>query len=119
MKKHLHLIAAAWLVGCGGRVLVSNLNEYEVLDPDTRYKILSEKEDKFELAVHIKSHDFYTEERHLIAKAKNQFRKIANSICIKNSKELGKIDDNAFIDSADSDSKAAHVRNWVYYKRKE
>jgi len=118
MKKYLNiaLITLTCLVGGCGRALVSNLNEYEVLDPDTKYKILSEKDNGFELAVHIKTHDFYTEERHLIAKAKNEFRVIAKSICAKKSKVVGEIDNNAFIDSVDLSSKTAHVRNWVYYK---
>ena len=102
--------------GCGQN-LVSNLDEYKTLDPDTKYKILSENDNGYELAVFIKSHDFYTEERHLIAKAKNRFRVIVKSICAKQSKEIKDIDNNAFIDSVDLGTKTALVRNWVYYKK--
>ena len=119
MKKYLNiaLITLTCLVGGCGRALVSNLNEYEVLDPDTKYKILSENDDGYELAVFIKSHDFYTEERHLIAKAKNRFRAIVKLICAKRAKEIKDIDNNAFIDSVDLGTKTALVRNWVYYKK--
>ncbi len=112
----LFLFAVVILTGCG-KPLVSNLKDYEQLNSTTKYKILSENDLGFELGVYIKNRDFYTEKRHLIAEAKNEFRKISKLICTKKSKEYELIDENNFIEDVNLGNKTAYVRNYVFYKK--
>jgi|GEM_PF-3160060 len=110
------LFASSLFSGCG-EPLASDLNSYEKLDATTKYKVISENDSGFELGVYIKRDYFYTEKRHLVAEAKNEFRKISTMICAKKIKEVGDIDENAFIESVDLGNKVALVRNWVFYKK--
>jgi len=110
------LFASALFPGCG-KPLALDLNDYEKIDATTKYKVISENDSGFELGVYIKRDYFYTEKRHLVAEAKNEFRKISKMICAKKLKEVGDIDENAFIESVDLGNKAALVRNWVFYKK--
>ena len=111
-----HFFAIAIFTGCGKR-LVSNLKDYEKLNSTTKYKILSENDSGFELGVYIKKDDFYTEKRHLIAEAKNEFRKISKLICSEKMKEIESLDENTFVEDVDLWDKTAYVRNYVFYKK--
>ena len=110
------LLLLLFISGCGGP-LACDLDSYEKLSPAVRYKVISENDSGFELGVHIRKKDFYTEKRHLLAEAKNQFRKVAKMVCAQRSREVGVIDENAFIESVDVGSKVALVRNWVFFKK--
>ena len=109
-------LSLLFISGCSGP-LASDLDSYERLGPAVRYKVISENDSGFELGVHIRKKDFYTEKRHLLAEAKNQFRKIAKMVCAQRSREVGVIDENAFIESVNVGSKVALVRNWVFFKK--
>ena len=97
--------------------LVQNLSEYQTINNNVKYLILSENDSGFELSVYFKTNDFYTEKINLIADAKNNFYDIAKLICARKGKKFGRIDDNSFIVNSDENQKASHAINWVNYSK--